>query len=150
MQTSLSQRCQFLLFKLLFLFVVEEKTPCLSFLELHQDYCLVLQRYAGQHAVLQALPLGRSYEIKRLLDNRNICRQFFIVTLSIMSTNSFSPTIYLSIYLLSACIFQRFQQKSGESCSVIVAGNELFLIRHEHFIKKSFCGCYIKWSKRAF
>ncbi len=61
---------------------------------------------------------------------------FLLSTLSIMSTNSFSPTIYLSIYL-SACIFQRFQQKSGESCSVIVAGNELFLIRHEHFIKKS-------------
>ncbi len=35
-------------------------------------------------------PYIRSYEIKRLLDNKNIWRQFFL--LSIMSTNHCSPT----------------------------------------------------------
>ncbi len=40
-------------------------------------YTLALQRRSGQIVILQALTLG--HVIKRLLDNKNICRQFFIV-----------------------------------------------------------------------
>ncbi len=54
------------------------KALCVSSsLELHAgvlNYSLALQRYCSI-AVLHI----RSYEIKRLLDNKNICRQFFIV-----------------------------------------------------------------------
>ncbi len=81
-QTWLSHRCQFLLFKLLFclLFIVLlRRKHCLFFSwtasELHS--CATEPRWsicsiAGAYII-------RSYGIKRLLDNRHLCRQFFIV-----------------------------------------------------------------------
>ncbi len=75
----------------------------MSSLKLHPrglNYILVLQRNAGQTAVLQALTIGhmRSNDystIKTFVDN------FLLLTLSIMSTNRFS----LTLGMLILCIF---------------------------------------------
>ncbi len=103
MQTSLSHRCH--LKKTVVLFVVycviEKKTQCsvcstlkhclfFSSLELRQNYIFALQRHAGQ--ILQAITLGHmrsnDYSTAEIfVDN------FLLSTLSIMSTNRFSPTV---------------------------------------------------------
>ncbi len=97
MQASLSHRCQFLLFKLLFclLLTLFSKALCVysSSLELHMNNSLALQHHAGQTALLQALTLGHmgsnDYSTTQIfVDN------FLLSTLSIMSTNRFSPSTY--------------------------------------------------------
>uniref|UniRef100_A0A9J8AVV8 alpha-1,2-Mannosidase n=1 Tax=Cyprinus carpio carpio TaxID=630221 RepID=A0A9J8AVV8_CYPCA len=79
------------------------------------NYSLALKRHIGQTALLQALTLGR-YEIKSLL-NKNICRQSFLLsTFSIMSTNCFSPSIYIlqSKHYKESCAFT-FPNRSKSS-----------------------------------
>ncbi len=73
----------------------------MSSLELHSgglNYSLALQRHTGQTAVLQALTLGhmRSNDYSRtkiFVDN------ILMSTLSIMSTNRCSPSVYVYIYI---------------------------------------------------
>ncbi len=95
MQTSLSHRCQFLLFKLLFclLFVVycfEKKTLCSKALCLFFSWTASEIHYCA--TVLQAHTLGHmgsnDYSTTYLfVDN------ILLSTLSIMSTNLFSPSV---------------------------------------------------------
>ncbi len=100
MQTSLSHHYQFLLIKLLFclLFIalLRRKLCALkrcvsSSLELHQNYSFVLQRHAGQTAVLQVLTLGHM----RSNDYSTTEISVYNFLLSIMSTNRFSPTVVI-------------------------------------------------------
>ncbi len=86
----------------------------MSSLKLHPrglNYILVLQRNAGQTAVLQALTIGhmRSNDystIKTFVDN------FLLLTLSIMSTNRFSLTLgslfcaFLHLFCVKSYLFR--------------------------------------------
>ncbi len=55
-------------------------------------YTLALQRRSGQIVILQALTLG--HVIKRLLDNKNICRHCRLIVSALLST--FSHNVHLS------------------------------------------------------
>ncbi len=83
-----------LLICLLFIALLRRKRcalkRCVSLLLLRQNYSLALQRPTGQTALLQALALGQmrsnDYSTTEIFfDN------FLLLTLSIMTTNRFSP-----------------------------------------------------------
>ncbi len=100
------------------------EAPCVSSsLKLHPgelNYSLMLQRHAGQTAVLQALLLGH-IRSNDYLTTKIFVDNLLLSTLSIMSTNHCSPKKYHSMFAESSISFTLFRQwviRLGNVCSV--------------------------------